>query len=76
MSAHPPRADIPQAGGVSLYLVEALRAYYVNNPRVIIECSPKPFWHFRSATISSATHGHGGKPDNYAGQLAVEARED
>jgi hypothetical protein len=60
----------------SILLTEALRGYYIDDPRVIIEDSPAPFWHFRHGNcLVGITHGHGGKPDQYAGQLAVEARE-
>jgi hypothetical protein len=61
----------------SLILTEALRGYYIDEPRVIIECSPKPFWTFRFGNcLVGITHGHGSKPDNYAGMLAVEGHAD
>lgn len=62
---------------VSIMLTEVLRGYYINEPRVVIEGSPRPFWHFRfGSCLVGITHGHGGKPEQYAGQLAVEAREE
>jgi hypothetical protein len=61
----------------SLILTEALRGYYIDEKRVVIECSPKPFWTFRfGSCLVGITHGHGSKPDNYAGMLAVEGHAD
>jgi len=58
-------------------LTEALRGYYIDEPRVIIEDSPKPFWTFRHGDcLVGITHGHTMKPEKMAGVLAVEARED
>jgi transposase-like protein len=65
----------PHAGGI--FIAEILHGYYANEPRVIIESSPKPFWTFRFGNnLIGITHGHGGKPDNFAGSLAVEAHAD
>jgi hypothetical protein len=59
-----------------IILVEALRGYYANEPRVIIEDSPKQFWTFRFGNcLIGMCHGHGGRPEEYAGILAVEGHE-
>lgn len=60
-----------------IILVEALKGYYVNEPRVIIEDSPKPFWSYRfGSCLIGMTHGHMAKPEKYPGMLAVEAQAD
>ena len=61
----------------AIALTEALRGYYINEPRVVIEDSPRAFWHFRfGSNLIGITHGHFGKPERYPGILAVDAQKD
>jgi transposase-like protein/predicted phosphodiesterase len=57
----------------SITLTEALRGYYVNEPRVIIEDNPRAFFVFRfGSNLVGITHGHTIKPERMAGVLAVD----
>lgn len=61
----------------SVTLTEALIGYYSKEPRVIVEDSPKPFWHYRfGSNLIGITHGHSGKPERLPGLLAVDAQSD
>jgi hypothetical protein len=61
----------------SVTLTEALIGYYHDEPRVIIESSPRPFfvWRFGSNLVG-ITHGHAGKPEALPGVLAVDAQKE
>jgi hypothetical protein len=61
----------------SVTLTEALIGYYHDEPRVVIEDTPRPFfvWRFGSNLVG-ITHGHAGKPETFAGILAVDAAKD
>lgn len=55
---------------------EIIRAHYRDEPRVIVDNSPKSFWTHRFGNnLIGVCHGDGGRPEEYAGMLAVEARE-
>ena len=60
-----------------LTLTEALRGYYHENDRVIIEDSLKAlFTHRFGSNLIGITHGHQPKPEKLAGCLAVDAGKD
>lgn len=61
----------------SITLTLALTAMYENEPRVIIEDSPKAFWCFTfGQNLVALTHGHQiKKPEVMAMYLAVEGKE-
>ena len=60
-----------------LVLVEALKALYEKEPRVIIADSPKAFWTYRFGKVMLACfHGHAPKPDKAAGLMSMDAPED
>jgi hypothetical protein len=66
---HDPHANIT--------LTEALKGYYLNEPRVIIEDSPRPFWVYRfGSCLVGITHGDGVKTEDMPGVLAVDAQAD
>jgi predicted phosphodiesterase len=55
----------------------AMKAYFENEPRLIVEDSPRDLWHFRfGSNLIGITHGHNIKPENIPGVLAVDAREE
>jgi transposase-like protein len=55
----------------------AMKAYFENEPRLIVEDSPRDLWFFRFGNnLIGITHGHNVKLDNLPGLLAVDARED
>ncbi|RME96491.1 MAG: hypothetical protein D6773_17070, partial [Alphaproteobacteria bacterium] len=57
----------------SIAITEALRGYYEQNDRVIIEDSLRAMWAFRfGRNLIGITHGHAPKPDKMAGALAVD----
>jgi hypothetical protein len=61
----------------AIILDVAMRAYFDNNPRVIIEDSPRDMWWLRfGANLMAVTHGHNIKLENLPGVLAVDAREE
>lgn len=61
----------------SITLNEALIGYYSQEPRVTIEDSPRPFWHYRfGSNLIGVTHGHNGKPERLPGILAVDAQKE
>jgi len=58
-----------------IVLTEAMRGYYCNEPRVIIEDSPRALWWRRfGIMLIGITHGHTVKPEALPGVLAVDAR--
>jgi hypothetical protein len=60
----------------SITLTEAIRGYYIKEPRVIVEDSPRSFFVYRfGANLVGITHGHTGKPEDYAGVLAVDGSQ-
>ena len=60
-----------------LVLVEAIKALYDQEPRVIVEDSPKSFWTYRFGSVMLGLgHGHAPKPDKFAGLMAQDAPED
>jgi hypothetical protein len=61
----------------AIILDVAMRAYFENNPRVIIEDSPRDMWWLRfGSNLMAVTHGHNVKLENLPGVLAVDAREE
>lgn len=55
----------------AITLTEALRGFFHDNPRVIIEDSPKAFWaHKFGKNLIGIAHGHAPKPDRMPGLLA------
>jgi hypothetical protein len=61
----------------SIALTVALGAFYSNNPRVVIDQNPAPFFFHRfGASLIGATHGHMLRPDKMAMVMAVNRRED
>ncbi len=61
----------------SVLLSEAMKGYYVNEPRVIIEDSPKLFFTFRfGSCLIGITHGDKAKIKKLPGMLAVDAQKD
>jgi hypothetical protein len=61
----------------AIILDVAMRAYFENNPRLIVEDSPRDMWWLRfGSNLMAVTHGHNIKPENLPGVLAVDAREE
>jgi transposase-like protein len=61
----------------AVLFAQIIAAHYRNEPRVKVDLRPKSFRHFRfGRNLIGVCHGDGGKPEEYAGMLAVEARED
>jgi hypothetical protein len=58
----------------SVTLTEALIGYYHDEPRIIIEDTPRPMYVWRyGSNLVAITHGHAGKPEKLPGVLAVDA---
>jgi hypothetical protein len=61
----------------AVLFAQIIAAHYRNEPRVKVDLRPKSFRSFRfGRNLIGICHGDGGKPEEYAGMLAVEARED
>ena len=61
----------------SIALTVALRAFYSNNPRVLVDDDPSYFFFHRfGATLIGATHGDTMKPEQMAMAMATLCRED
>lgn len=61
----------------AIVLDVAMKAYFDNNPRVIIEDDPRDmFWFTFGQNLMATTHGHNIKLENLPGVLAVDAREE
>jgi predicted phosphodiesterase len=61
----------------SIALQESLIGYYSNEPRLIVEDSPRAFWVYRfGLNLVGITHGHTGKVEKLPGVLAVDAQKD
>lgn len=55
----------------------AMKAYFENEPRLIVEDSPRDLFFFRfGSNLVGITHGHNVKPENLPGLLAVDARKE
>ena len=58
---------------MGLGFTQALKAYYRNEPRVIIEDSPREFWYYRfGQCLFGATHGHKLKLDDMGMCMATD----
>lgn len=61
----------------SIFLMECLANVYEDEPRVSVDTSPKHFHYFRHGrTLVGTHHGHGPKPEQLPGIMAVDRAED
>lgn len=61
----------------SLILDVAMKAYFENEPRLIVEDTPRDLFYFRfGSNLIGITHGHNVKPESLPGLLAVDARRE
>jgi regulatory Fis family protein len=61
----------------AIILDVAMKAYFENEPRLIVEDSPRDLFHLRfGSNLIGITHGHNVKPENLPGLLAVDARKE
>ena len=60
----------------SIVISQFLKAYFRNEPRVIIHDSPKAFYYFQFGTcLFGFTHGHTCKPDKLGELMAVDCAD-
>jgi len=58
-------------------LVVGLEEHFIDEPRVTVDISESDYWFFRwGTTLLGFHHGHRMKPDQMAGAMAMECRED
>lgn len=61
----------------AMFLSIALDAYFHNEKRVTVDCSPAKFWFYRfGKVLLGSTHGDTAKPEKLPGIMAADAAKD